>query len=129
MALDPDGLTCPECDADDITLASTNLSTLGYLATDHTFQCGACGHHFACGEPVGEFGHDIVDDTGCGVCGATGYLYQLHEGVSGVALRFKCPDCYYVWVVEREWRDGAITVGYAELMGERDGARPYGYEE
>lgn len=118
---------CPDCGSSDIDETSRNLSTLGYLAEDVTYLCANCGHTWACGEPVGEFDHPIVEDTTCDSCGDFGWLYQLHEGVNGLALRFKCDSCNYVWVIERKFVDGAITVGYPFLMG--DAAKPYGYED
>lgn len=119
---------CPDCGSEAYASEHRSLNALGYLADDHTYVCAGCGASNAHGIPRGDFDHDIVEDTVCDACGGRGLLYQLHEGVSGLALRFKCERCFYVWVIERELSDGALTVGYAAVMGDRDGAMPWGYE-
>lgn len=120
-------LSCPDCGGQ-LSDAGQNLSSLGYQALDITHICVDCGESISRGEPIGEYDGPHVDDPTCGCCDETGHLYQIHEGVEGLALRFKCPNCYHVWIVERELADGAITVGYADVMGTTDETRPYGYE-
>lgn len=122
-------ISCPECNGEPVDTVSINLSMLGYKARDNTYTCSDCGNSWACGHPVGEYDGPHSRDPVCNCCGSTGYLYQLHEGVEGLALRFKCPDCYYVWVREREFVDGAITVGYGEVMGTTKETKPWGYED
>lgn len=120
-------ISCPQCNGP-VEQVGTNLTELGYLAEDQTHQCKNCKHSFALGEPIGEFVHEITGDVICDVCDSTGYLYQIHKTRKSdtLALRWKCPGCYYVWVQERGFENDAITVGYAEVMGENtdDG---YGY--
>lgn len=111
-------MSCPECDGD-LIKTSENLNTLGYKASDETHQCVECNKSIALGKPIGEFDHPIVEETTCDVCGETGYLYQLQDGASkDVNLRFKCPNCYYVWMTERDFKDGGITIGFREVMGD-----------
>lgn len=120
--------SCPKCGGTVAEIGSS-LTELGYRAEDLDFQCVDCHHSFACGEPVGVFEHDVVDDVWCDCCNESrGHLYQIkeHDRKPVLVLRFKCPNCYYVWTRQREFVDGVITVGYDDVMGEA--AREHGFE-
>lgn len=118
---------CPECGHESEPVSS-NLSALGYTAEDVTHQCTVCDYHWVRGVPRGEFDHAIVEETRCPSCDEFGYAYQFHDGVDGLAIRFKCPGCYHVWIREREFVNGGITLGYPFLLGATDGTKPWGYE-
>jgi len=111
-------ISCPECGGELVKI-SDNLTQLGYIASDENWQCLDCKETYPRGIPQGDFEHEIVDDTKCGLCGTTGYLYQMHEAPQkDLTLRMKCPDCYHLWSVDRNFDEhGNLNIGYEEVMG------------
>lgn len=121
---------CPECGAAPAPDPEHRLAALGYLHDDVVFECSAadCDTEWTHGVPVGDYDGPLADDVACAVCESSGLVHRVEPADKSARLHFKCPECYHFWTVDRETGPGGkILVGYPQLTGSTDGAKPEGY--
>lgn len=128
---------CPECGGEPLPDEVLHrLSNLGYTHDDHKYQCSECGYQWSCGVPIGDFDHpEMAEDLHCDSCGKADML--VHRVVLGttsiqgdLTIHLKCPnpDCHYFTRIGRDTdKDGRALMGYQQITGATEDARPYGY--
>lgn len=135
----PSESSCPTCGADptDESVLEHRLSDMGYTHDDVRLECANpdCENDgWTLGVPIGEF--DGGSDLWCASCDETQYLvHRIHvvtgeEGEDKLRVHLKCPNCYHFPLPppERELDDmGVSLIGYPQITGATEGARPDGY--
>lgn len=128
----PKDSKCPKCGGDPIPEEVTmRLSSMGYHHNDQKQVCEECGNQWKNGIPIGSPDPDEMGgDLWCTSCDS-GYMF-VHRVKPGAitTLHLKCPneDCYHFKKVDREPDSTGLTlVGYPNITGNMDGARPSGY--
>lgn len=135
----PKADSCPYCGGDptEESEAQHRLSALGYIHDDVHIECSDCGRKWVHGVPIGEFEGERAEELWCKVCRES--YRRVHrvnvggtndDGSVNIVLHLKCPNCYHF---ERKSRttdtDGMHLVGYPDITGSTEMAKPIGYED
>lgn len=133
----PSDSMCPYCGGTptDESVIEHRLSANGYLHDDIHMQCQDCSNEWPCGVPIGEIDDDYSADLYCDSCEKR-YM-RIHRvapdwgapgGRERVLLHLKCPNCFFFDKVIRDCGDrGVALVGYPDITGSRENAKPYGW--
>lgn len=136
----PEYARCPNCGAPptEESIVQHRLQKLGYMHDDITFKCSKCGTAHLHGIPIGRGGYE---DLWCGCNGDSYFLVHRVElptttllpGVKNkvIILHLKCPVCYRFKKINRtiDEQYGVALVGYPQITGQMEGAKPYGWVE
>jgi hypothetical protein len=128
----PRDTRCPACGspATDESITQAQLSDLGYLHKDVSYECTAdgCTETWVHGIPVGS-ASAFADDLTCGVCGECFLIHRVVIQTESVLLHKKCPGCFNFATTHRDTDDGGrALVGYPQITGALNPDKPYGYD-
>lgn len=107
---------CPYCGGEPEYDPKHQLSAIGYLHDDISYDCSECGENWVHGHPIGTNESKLAENLHCDACeDSYARVHRIEfaddeHGVRALRLHLKCPDCYHFWKWDRDVESGQRTV-------------------